>query len=118
MYELSFVINGTPDLPNRCRKGSWKATWSHAKKWKAWVGVRCLGKKPAEPLQQAALHLTRYSSVEPDPDNLAASFKPVIDGLREAGIIENDRSANVALKFSWRKVPPNMGMIRVEVREI
>ena len=79
--------------------------------------MRCLGNKPAEPLQRSAIHLIRYSSVEPDPDNLAASFKPVIDGLREAGVIVNDRSENVELRFSWRKAPQNMGMIRVEVRE-
>lgn len=118
MYELSFVIAALPELPNRRRQGSWQATWKHAKQWKLWVECRCQDKKPAEPLEQAAIHLTRYSSVEPDPDNLAASFKPVIDGLTQSGIIVNDRSANVALQFSWKKVLPSMGAIRVEVKEI
>lgn len=118
MYFLSFEIPGLPDTPNRRQNASWQSTHFRAKKWKGWVGQMCLGKKPAKPLERSHLVLTRYSSVEPDPDNLAASFKPVIDGLRYAGVIENDRSANVQIQFSWKLAPKGIGKISVEVKEI
>ncbi len=76
-----------------------------------------MGRKPVKPLPRSLLRLVRYSSVEPDPDNLAASFKAVIDGLRIAGVIENDRSANVQISFSWKLAPASMGKISVEVEE-
>ena len=118
MYRLQFDIPGLPDTPNRKQNASWKSTHFRAKKWKDWVGVRCLGRKPVKPLPRARLVLTRHSSVEPDPDNLAASFKPVIDGLRYAGVIENDRSANVQIQLTWRLAPASMGKISVEVEEV
>lgn len=118
MFRLQFELGGVPDSPNRGSKNSWQARHAHVKKWKNWVGVRCLGHKPPSPLERSILTLTRHSSVEPDPDNLAASFKPVIDGLREAGIIVNDRSSNVSIFFRWSYCAPGEKKITVRVEEI
>lgn len=75
--------------------------------------------RPAEPLERAHLILTRHSSSEPDFDGLAVSFKPVIDGLVEAGVLANDKSGNIGQpEYRWFKAPMKMGFITVEVREL
>lgn len=97
---------------------NWRYRWTHAKRWKAIVAASLVGmKQPETPLPRAQLILTRCTAVEPDPDNLAASFKPVIDGLREAGVIENDRSCNVDICYRWRKAPRGSKKMLVEVIE-
>lgn len=55
----------------------------------------------------------------PDYDNLVYSFKPVIDGLKNAGIIKNDDMLTIIdRKYSWCKVPEKMKHITIEVEEI
>lgn len=116
-YYLRFELGGLPKLPNggHCH---WRTIHEERKKWKGWVRVMAAGRTPTKPLARAKLKLTRFSSVEPDYDNLAASFKAVIDGLRMAGVILDDRSANIGTpQFSWEKCASRKGKIVVEVWE-
>lgn len=46
--------------------------------------------KPKEPLKKFKLSAHRYSSKTLDYDNFIGSLKPVIDGLRLAGVIYDD----------------------------
>lgn len=117
MFITQFEVPGATDIMNA--NANWKYRWSHAKRWKAMVAAAVLAyrAKPPVPLTRSRLVLTRCSAVEPDPDNLAASFKPVIDGLREAGVIENDRSCNVEICYRWRKAPRGSKKMLVEVYE-
>ena len=39
----------------------------------------------------------RFSSCTMDPDNLIGSLKPVIDGLRHCGVIEDDTEKHVRI---------------------
>lgn len=72
--------------------------------------------RPKEPLPKARVRLTRFSSVEPDPDNLAASWKFVLDGLKFAKIIEDDKRSVIGQPGShWSKAKPKHGKIRIEV---
>lgn len=78
-----------------------------------------MGKRPPEPLKYARLTLVRFSSVCPDFDGLVSSWKPVIDGLIHARIIEDDSMKNIGMpKFHWEKAPPKKGWILVRVEEL
>jgi Holliday junction resolvase RusA-like endonuclease len=75
---------------------------------RAWSG------NPA--LDKARVRFTRHSSIRPDFDNLAASFKAVQDGLIDAGVIANDTFAVIGNpEYSWEKASPKGGKITIEV---
>jgi hypothetical protein len=50
-----------------------------------------IGKQPDKPLKSFSLSIIRHGAKCLDYDNLVASFKPYIDGLKLAQIIEDDR---------------------------
>lgn len=55
----------------------------------------------------------------PDYDNLVYSFKPVIDGLKNCGVIKNDDMLTIVdRKYFWTKVPEKMKHITIEVEEV
>lgn len=56
----------------------------------ALVGYACTGKKPKKPLTKCTIHIERHSNIFLDADNFVASFKPIIDGIVHAGILEDD----------------------------
>jgi len=117
-YLLSFELPGLPKTTNGSH-GKWQAAAAERKKWRTAVKLIAKSRSPAAPLSKAALKLTRFSSVQPDHDNLAISFKSVVDGLRDAGVILDDRNAVVVSReYVWEKAPAKQGRIRVEVREV
>jgi hypothetical protein len=120
MYRLEFEIPGLPRMANLASgKSHWRHAHNEAKKWKALTAaaVRIAG-KPHSPLAHAALVLTRYSSVPPDPDGLVRGFKHVLDGLVESGVLENDKLTNIGMpEFRWEKCKPKQGKLRVVVEE-
>ncbi len=74
---------------------------------------------PAKSLERAKLTLVRYGSKEPDFDNLVSSFKPIIDGLVSAGIIVNDKQANIGQpQYLFVKAKRDEGAFSVKVEEI
>lgn len=117
-YYLKFELPGVPRLPNGSH-GHWRKKWAETTKWKMWTKLAVGANRPHAPLEQARLVLTRCTSVEPDFDNLAASFKAIIDGLREAGVLVNDRRSNIGdPKFRWQKAARNASKVIVEVEEM
>jgi hypothetical protein len=56
----------------------------------ALVNFACTGKKPPTPLAKCKIFIERHSNTTLDFDNAVASYKPIIDGLRHAGIIVDD----------------------------
>ena len=117
-YHLAFTVDELPKLPNRLLTASWYIVKRHTDRWHTWVLSKVAGRKPAAPLQRARLELTRHSSRECDPDALAVSFKPVIDGLVVQGVLAGDTSAHVDLRVTWNYSPPRKGFITVEVTEV
>lgn len=125
-YRLAFEIPALPELPQR-RLTHW-AVKRAADTWREAVVIAVGRRKPKRPLSRAHLTLIRRSSVEPDYDNLVASFKPVVDGLtrsrpnrkgeiiRRAGVIFDDKPSVIDREYRWEKAPPRHGSIRVEVR--
>jgi len=79
------------------------------------IGAR---NRPEKPLSRAKVIFTRHSSTPPDDDNLAGSFKSVRDGLKDAGVIVDDKSANIVAEYRWSKTDRNKGFITVEIEEI
>jgi hypothetical protein len=87
--------------------------------WKEQVMYVVAGKKPPEPLKQAKLTLTRFSTTRPDPDGLTSSFKHIIDGLVLSGILEDDDHDHIGFPtYLWEKVPPKQGKIKIIVEGI
>lgn len=120
-YSLQFEINELPKMANP--SGAKSTHWRYAKrevdKWRRMVWAAVGSKKPLSPLKKVKLTLTRCSSVEPDYDGLVRGFKSVIDGLRNCGVLEDDRLSNTGVwDVRWEKAPPKKGKIIVNVQEV
>lgn len=121
-FSVEFDIEGLPYTTNSAR-GS-HAHWSCRHKedagWKraVWVEVMKNG-KPRQPLQKATITLTRFSSNEPDFEGLVSSFKPVLDGLIEAGVILDDHPSVIGQPvYLWERCKAGSGKIRIQVRSV
>lgn len=118
-YLLEFTIVGLPKRTNN-NHASWRGRAAEARKWKRAVIAHVDARnKPKTPLKKAKLTLTRYSSSEPDFDGLVSGFKHCVDGLIEAGVIENDKMSNVGIPtYQWERVARNSGHVRIKVEEL
>jgi len=84
------------------------------------VRIAAMGKAPPEPLQVARIRCTRHSSAEPDGDNLAYSFKMILDQLVCCGVLADDAPRHIAggmAEYRWEKVSPKRGRVTIEVWE-
>ena len=118
-YTLEFEIEDLPKTYNSLGRAHWTVKAKEARKWLNLVLSVCYSKRPLQPLQRAKLSLVRYSSSSPDSDGLVSSFKHVIDGLRKASIIHNDKFENIGMPdYKWEKVKKGKGKIKVKVEEI
>jgi Holliday junction resolvase RusA-like endonuclease len=115
-YTLEFSLDGLPKMVLNGSHSSYRAINAERRKWKDKVGDAVKGKEPEAPLKLARLVIIRHASVEPDLDNCFASAKPIVDGLVEAGILEDDKISNfVEYKCEWKKAKPKEGKITVKV---
>lgn len=119
-YTLEFELPGLPRMSNI---SSGKSHWGHAYteqgRWKHAVRYKVLRRIPSKPLKKFNLILTRFSSNEPDYDGLVRGFKAIVDGLRAAGVIQDDKLSNTgAWDCRWEKTSPKQGKIRVRVEEL
>jgi Holliday junction resolvase RusA-like endonuclease len=54
-----------------------------------------------------------------DEDNIAGSFKPLIDGLKDAGIISDDKKECVVHReYRWAKAPQGEGRVQISILEL
>lgn len=117
-FRLEFTLCGLPSTANS-HKAHWAVAGKERKKWRQATKMRTFLLRPFQPLTACRLTCTRFSSSEPDFDNLVISFKSVLDGLKDAGIIKDDKSSIVKeRKYLWEKVARDEGMIRVLVEEL
>jgi hypothetical protein len=118
-YRVSFSLPGLPATTNSGGRTHWAVKVKEANMWKRLVGLAASNKRPLKPLKKAKLMLVRYSSSECDFDGLVSSFKHIIDGLVESGILENDKPSNIGQsQYLWEKAPPKNGRIFVAVEEV
>lgn len=121
-YRLEFEIEGLPRMSNASgrSRGHWVMN-RETQKWKELAAHTARAKGlPPRPLKRALLTLTRFSSSEPDGDGVVAGFKPIIDGLVVAGVLEDDKWSNTCglAHYRWEKVKPKQGFLRVVVEEV
>lgn len=117
-YEISMDIASLPSLPNSLGQFNKWARFNQQKKWATLIARSFIGKCPPTPLVKAYVTITRYSTREPDRDNLFASLKPVLDGLVKNAIIEDDSSEHIILEAKWKKGAPKHGRILLEIRGV
>lgn len=119
MYQIILQIPGLPKMPNQLLHSHWTASHNNSKKWKNAVIAAVATDWPESPLESAEITCIRMSSVEPDYDGLAGSFKPIIDGLVQAGVLKDDNPSILRHScYKWEKTKPKQGKVRVIVREI
>lgn len=100
--------------------GSWRARYSEKERWHklVWHAVLVAG-RPEAPLDRAVVTMTRHSTRQPDSDNLVASFKPVLDGLKHARVIVDDKPENIGMPtYIWQKSKQKDQRIVVRVEGI
>lgn len=118
MKTLVFEIQGLPKILSNQRI-HWTVRYKQNKLWKKLVleHVKLYQLKPAVPYQKARLTLTRFAhGREPDFDNLVSSWKGIIDGLTEAGIIIDDRPDVIGRPIClWEKAAPKQGKVRIQI---
>ena len=116
-FRIEFEISGLPKLINGgWGKSHWAVQAKYRREWRSLVSLIVATKRPDKPLNKAKLTLIRFSNTAPDPDNLAASFKHVIDGLVDAGVLVNDKYENIGMpNYLWEKTSPGKGKIKVIV---
>lgn len=116
-YRLEFELSGLPPTTNGSH-GTWQAAWQRRKRWRDAVKLRCVMQRPVVPLQLSKVVMIRFSSRQPDYDNLVTSFKSVRDGLKDAGIIFDDSPNHIREEYRWEKCNSANCRIRVEVEEL
>ena len=115
-FRLSLILTGLPKTTNAGGRLHWAVKAKEAKSWRNLVAMATLGAKPPHPLKSATLALTRYSTREPDFDGLVSSFKHIIDGLVDAGIIADDKPSVIGQPaFYWHKAAPKNGHVLIQV---
>lgn len=118
MTTFEIMIKGLPKTPNQ--RMHWTVRMRETKMWREAAYVAAMQQqRPAKPLTRVALVLIRASSKQCDIDNHVASFKAIIDGLRDARVIADDHPGVVSqIRPEWIKVGPKVGYIKVIVEEL
>ncbi len=94
-----------PPSQNQLLRMHW-AKRRELKKFMAWDIVSQKKHTPGLPWRRAAVLVTRRScGKEPDPDNLTAANKLILDALQDAGVILDDAPEFITLVTQWERVP-------------
>jgi len=117
-YYLKIDLQGLPRTVNSIGRLHWAVKAKETRYWIDCVALYVINKKPLKPLPKVRLRFTRFSSRQPDFDNLVNSFKAVQDGLVVSGILQNDKPENIETpEYIWQKACHKKGQIRIEVWE-
>ena len=117
-FTLRFTIDSLPPITSNGSFGHWS---THSKKMRHWRNqtVFAIGRnKPQQPLEKAFVTFIRHSTREPDDDNLIISFKPVRDGLKDAGVIIDDDRKRLHARYKWQKAGAGKGFIEVIIESM
>lgn len=90
-YRLEFELLGVPEALNKMLRMHWMKRNKHSHYWYEYIANETRKLKPKEPLRYAKITLVRYSPRTLDFDGAIGSFKVIVDGLKRAGIILDDR---------------------------
>jgi hypothetical protein len=115
-YSLKIEIPGLPSI-NTASNNHWRVRARHNRKWRhdTILSAKAAG-LPPEPLWKAKVTCTRHSAREPDFENLAHSFKPLVDGLVTGGVLVDDNQQVIGQpEYRWEKAAPKKGRVTIEV---
>lgn len=117
MYRLEFISHGLPPTGNKILRMHFRAYARLRDAWEKTILVHAANSgKPKTPLTKAKITFTRFSSVEPDADNLRFSYKPLLDAMKRAGIILDDKPGVIGEPSCfWVKARAKEGSISVVV---
>jgi len=85
-YRLQVRIEGETTLPRRLLQQHRRQQSDYARFWRTQVVAAVANKAPRLPLQFSKVTIEMWrKGNEPDPENLAFSAKPLLDGLQPSG---------------------------------
>lgn len=115
---MTLDIPGLPPL-NSADGLSWSGRRQLRQKWVGHVRNAVLeAGRPAEPMTKARVTITRFSSSEPDSDNLYFGAKFLLDGLVAARVIADDKPSVIGMPVcAWEYAPRGQGRVRIVVEE-
>lgn len=114
MRVLEMELAGLPMLRRDTKH--WRVRHQETQHWRTMVRGHLEAAWLGRELGQARLTLTRYSARCPDADNLAVSFKPVVDALVHWKVLADDNPDIIGTpEYRWEKAPRGEGRIRVVV---
>jgi Holliday junction resolvase RusA-like endonuclease len=117
-YRLVIDLDGLPKTTNGSH-GHWRTAAAERKKWRNAVALIAKMRRPPAPLRAAYVELVRFSSSQPDEDNLMISFKSCVDGLKDGKVLVDDKRDVILRRLCrWEKAKPGEGKIRIIVEEI
>jgi len=114
---LTIEIPGLPPM----NTADGLSRWTRRKIRERWVrhvqnAVLASRARPAAPWSRARVTITRCSSSEPDSDNLYAGAKFLLDGLKAARVIEDDKPSVIGMPdCRWERAPRGAGCVRIHV---
>jgi hypothetical protein len=108
-------LRGLPDLQGHRSRVHWAKRHRHDRQWREAVGWAAKDWRLPAPFDFAHVVFTRFSSSEPDHDNLVASCKPLVDGLVDAGVLVDDSPRHVTCSYRWERAKRGEGHVRIAV---
>ena len=116
-YSLEFELDGLPPM-NSADGMHWRVRRKLRIDWELRVELACRGRKPTEPLPRAQVEISRFSSREPDFENMAQGGKFLLDGLVKCGVLLDDRPSVIGQPvYRCSKIAPKQGKVRISVFE-
>ena len=106
---MRFFVDGMPERPNALRRAHWAVRSRDAKIFRAAsaaIAGDIVRQTPETfPIDPAVLFLTFVlAQARGDLDGLVAAAKPIVDGLKDAGVIVDDNVARVPrLVAQWSR---------------
>lgn len=110
------AIEGLPKMTN-AQNIHWRQRHSETKNWKNTVEIHCAQAKILGlNLTKAKLTLIRHSTKEPDCDGLTSGFKSIIDGLKQARVIVDDKPSIIGSPtYLWKPAKQKQGFITIKI---
>lgn len=104
---IRFFVDGLPPNPNVTKRNHWAKNYADAQVWKRTIQLLSRHHYHGRPFDKAGVHIHFQvgDNRVHDLDNMIASCKPVIDGLKGAVIVD-DSIDHIELSFSADRQSP------------